>query len=189
VPVVSEKTRTELKEYAPDAAAALEALEAENARLAKLAEAHKPAPVAATFEPEVLPADLQDAVDEVPELAVWQQSPEHAKNWARAKAIDVGLSTHPDWEDKPAAERFAEVVRLRKLEVSKTASPAPQTSSPKPKQPTAEDAKRVIEERAKTAPISVGDLRGRAPPTAVTSKREAWKTMTNAEILASLPEE
>jgi hypothetical protein len=117
-------------------------------------------------------------------------------DWARAKAIDAMLVGSPLWQGKPMRERLAEVVRLRKEEVAGTSGRArdvsagetdPSTKPTKPAtKPTAEDARRVIEANAKSAPVSASDIRGRAPPTRIASKRDAWPTMTNEQLIAGL---
>lgn len=182
LPVLDEKTAEDLKEYAPSAIDAIKARDAELERLRALnAQLAKQQPEKREFQPERLAADQQDAVDEVPDLVAWQHNQDQT-DWNRVKEIDTYLAGHPAWKDKPMVERFAELALRRNAEKAKATTPPP-----KPK-PTAEDAKRVIEEKAKVEPLSVGDLRGRTPPNQVKSHRNEWASKSNEQLIAELPD-
>lgn len=62
------------------------------------------------FTPPELPADVQAAVDEVPQLLDWQNDPEQSR-FRRAVAMDAYLQNHPKWKQVDMAERFQEIVR------------------------------------------------------------------------------
>ena len=70
------------------------------------------------FAPEVLDDELQNAVNRVPELRLWQSSAEHQDKWRAAKAVDALLSRSPKWRDKPLAERFVAAVALVKKQIA-----------------------------------------------------------------------
>jgi hypothetical protein len=170
----------DLEGYAPEAATFIKDILTEREQLLK----QKPAPVQAIeteFVPERLEnAEVQDVVDSLPELSAWQMTPEGQDHWQRAKQIDTLLRESPKWKGKPLADRLAEVVRMRKDELGETSTP---------KKPTAAEAKAKIEQVAKTAPVSVSDVRGKSTPTTLTSKRADWATKTNEQLLAELPED
>lgn len=189
----------DVKNYAPEAGEYIEQLEQQVETLKK--STPPPAPEPAEFVPPPLHADpeiaeaLQDELDEVPDLVAWHQDPDQSR-WKRVRAIDHALAGSPDWEGKPLRERFAEVARMVNAE-SERAKPAPKppaaapSPEPEPKKalPTAADAHRVIKEKAREEPVSVGDLRGKAPPnTSAPSKRDTWANMTNDQLIAQLPE-
>lgn len=103
------------------------------------------APVAAPpshpeFVPLELPPDLQDAVDNVPELLAMQHDPDQSR-FKLAQAIDGMLDNHPKWKGKPLEERFAEVVRRVNAEFGAApAAPAPAPAKPKDPQAAIDNA-------------------------------------------------
>lgn len=160
------------------AQAALERVRAEFPEEAAAIAAAIPTPAAAPtpapgaeFVRDTLPPEMQAAVDEVPDLLMWQNSQEHQGLWAKAKTLDAYLEGLPDWANKPYAERFAEVARRINAEiVSKSAQPNPDPIASAP--------------AAASPPLStLTDLRGGLAP----DKHEPnYEQMTNAQILASL---
>lgn len=138
-----------------------------------------PAPAEPEFEPEQLPPELQDIVDDMPDLYAWQHDKDQTK-YHLAGRFNETLLASPKWKDKPAADRFAEVVRLVK---DHSGDPPVQT---KKAATTVDEARAAIEAKAKPAPVSVGDLRGRASPTQITSRRADWAAKTNDQILAEM---
>lgn len=197
------KVLEDVKQYAPEASQYIEVLEKQVEELKK-ATPQKQEEAEPEFIPEPLDkdpdvaAEVQADLDQVPELASWHVNPDQ-RDWQRAKTIDEFLFHSPKWQGKSNAERWKEVVRLRKEEVAETSGRArdvagtdPVVPSPTPPKqatkPTAEDAKRVIEAKAKSAPVTTSDFRGRSPPTRIASKRDAWHSMTNEQLLAQLPE-
>jgi hypothetical protein len=173
----------DVKTHAPKVTAYIDELEAENERLRQAAP--KDATATPDFEAEVLDKDIQDEVDQVPELAEWQASKDKQDLWRRAKAADALLSQHVDWADKPMAERFAEAV-------SQAKKAAGLDKAPTAKPTLSDEAKRVIEGAAKPAatPIAIGDLRGNSAP-ATSSIPDYYKMVrdgkTDEDIIASLP--
>ena len=67
------------------------------------------------FIPVQFTPEVQDAVDEVPDLLDWQHDPDQSM-FQRAIAMDGYLQNLAAWKDKPMADRFAEVVRRVKAE-------------------------------------------------------------------------
>ena len=78
------------------------------------------------FEPMVLPPDMQEVVDDIPELLNWQNDKDQSK-FELAVASDSLLLTMPKWRAVSQAERFAEVVRRVNAESD------PQTTDTKPR--------------------------------------------------------
>lgn len=154
-----ESVLKDVKEYAAPAAEYLEQLERENEALRKQTAAAAPAPQA-VFVPDQLPDDIQDDVDSVPELLTWQTTPEGRDNWERAKALDIYLSTLPEWAGKPRTERFQHVVNEVKSKVSAAPSPAPKPD-PAAVAAAAIAAAPVV---AAAPAVTIGDLRGGATP-------------------------
>jgi hypothetical protein len=79
------------------------------------------APAAPEFTPPVLPAEVQDVVDAVPELLDWQHTPDQTLFQA-AIGMDAYLQRLPAWANKPMSERFSEVVRRVKSEAAAQAT-------------------------------------------------------------------
>ena len=178
---VDAETLRDLEQYAPKAAEAMKALKEENERL-RTTQKTAPAP-AAEFLPEVLPPDIQDVVDEVPELLEWQNSEAHQKQWRAAKAADVFLSTTEEWANQPKtpevlAQRFAAAVE----EVKRRSNAAP-SPAPKP-QATLQDAQRVIAAAPVAAtPVTAGGMRGGSTPE---NTFPDFNRMTDEQIINSL---
>jgi hypothetical protein len=173
----------DVEQYAPEAATFIKDVLAENEALKKRTAPAEP--IESDFTPEPIPDSVQDVIDDTPaisELGVWRTTKEGQANWERAKQIDNLLRGSPKWTGKPLADRLAEVVRMRKEEIG-------EPSTPEVKKPTAADARAKIEAVAKTAPVSVSDVRGKSTPTTLTSKRANWASMSNEQLLAELPED
>lgn len=127
------------------------------------------------FVPQTLPAELQDAVDDVPELLGWQTTQADANKWELAKATDGLLFAHPAWKDKPATQRMAEVVRRVNQELGR--SPAP-TPIPARQTPAIKDVpERGIE--------TLSDLRGGGMP-AISQGQDFHNMKSDAEVMAAL---
>lgn len=185
-PTLDDKVRTDLESYAPEAVKVLDAQQqalvdanAEITRLRGLTAA--PAPAEA-FVPDELPDHLQDEVDMVPELAGWQNSPQHAAAWRAAKAADGLLFESGSWKGKPVHERLAEAVKLVKQQ-----NPA---FAPAPAVDPAVAAKAVIDALPITTRTpAVGDLRsGESAHTELPDYHlMAKQGMSDEEIMARLP--
>lgn len=80
------------------------------------------------FNPPELPLEVQDIVDEIPDLLAMQHNPDQT-GWQLAVGFDAALRAHPAWAQKTPQERFAEAARRAKAELGTppraTASPAP----------------------------------------------------------------
>jgi hypothetical protein len=78
---------------------------------------------APTFEPEV-----QDVIDQVPQLQAWQFSQADQDKFQLAATFDDALRKDPTWANKPAVERFAEATKRAVVYLSAqppAPSPAP----------------------------------------------------------------
>lgn len=191
-PQIDDVVIEQVADVFPDMAADYKRLKEENEALRASAPAPAPAPepepefVADQFDPEV-----QSVIDSVPLLRAWQYGEKNQEDWMRARALDTYLRSSEEWKDKPFKERLAEVVRLRLQERPAAANVtdddgATAKPAPKPK-PTAADAQRVID-AAKTVPLTASDVRGKAPPTDLPSRRALWAGQSNSSIIESLPE-
>lgn len=181
---IDDETLEDLKEFSPRVARFVEKAK----QVMSAAPASAPA-VSKEFEPEPLPPEVREMVEDNPDLFEWHQSPEHADNWEAVKNADAFLRLTPEWKGKgkeSVPARLAAAVQLVKAKT--TSAPAPSPAAPAPQaKPTAAAARAIID-RAESAPLSVDDLRGRTPPTHIPSRRKAWDSMTPDEILAELPE-
>jgi hypothetical protein len=182
---IDDQTMEDLKEFSPKVARFIEK--------AKQSLAAKPPPAPANefteFEPQPLPPEVKSLVEDNPDLFEWHQSPEHADKWEAVTNADAFLRTTPEWKGKgreSVPARLVAAVQLVKAQHG-IAAPAPPATPAPPAKPTAEDARKIID-KAAAAPLSVDDLRGRTPPTQISSKRAAWDQMSNDQILAGLPE-
>jgi hypothetical protein len=154
------------------------------ARLAKRAAqaaAAKPAPVQEQqeFMPPWLPPELQEAVDSVPELLTWQHEPDQ-QMFEKAKAQDAYLATLDAWKDKPAVERFQEVVRRVNADIGRVTPPP--TANTKRADPRA-----VIEQLPSATPNTLSDLPGSGGKQPATGNNlQRYEAMTEEQIFAEL---
>ena len=165
---IDEVVLQQLEDMDPEAAKLLREAAAARATAA----AAPAAPAAAPFVPQAFNAEFQIQIDQVPHLTKWQNDPDQT-NWEAVKTHDAVLMLNPAWKDKSNVERLSEAVRRRSLEIT------PQN----PARPTAADAKAVIDAKAKTPTLAVGDLRGRAQPTTQNDPTQRWARMSDAEII------
>lgn len=107
------------------------------------------------FVPPHLPDNVQDAVDEIPELLAWQTTEAGQDKWALAVQADNLLRVSPKWKDKPMVERLAEAARRVRLELDE-----PTASIPSQATNTRRDPAAVIASAERTAPVTLSDLRG-----------------------------
>lgn len=128
------------------------------------------------FQPLVLPPELQDVVDDIPELLAWQYDPDQAA-FQMATAEDNKLRIHPKWKDKPIAERFAEVARRVKADLGE----ASQTTS-KPRV-NVDDA---LDRAPRVRPGTLGDIGGGGEIQKSASNLGRFATMSNADMEAEL---
>lgn len=128
------------------------------------------------WTPPLQPAEVQDAVDTVPELLAWQNDQDQ-RNFSLAVAADAMLRNLPAWANKPLAERLAEATHRVKVELA-AASPAPSQQTKR------RDPAEVIANAPAEQPNGIGDFRGGAAPNKVTPN---YARMTDEQIMASLP--
>ncbi|MFG5409936.1 hypothetical protein ABXN37_19875 [Piscinibacter sakaiensis] len=175
----------DLREFAPDAAAQLEALRAENERLRQVAEAAAPAPASPPFVPDQLVPEVQEAVDDIPELLQWQNDPDQ-RRWTAAKAADTMLRQSEGWANATFAQRFAKVTELVQQQFT-----TPSKAAPAPA-PLEQALQRVAAAppAATSAPLTVGDMRGGSSPSHNPTPdyhRMKEQGATDEDILAALP--
>lgn len=183
----------ELRKQAPPKPAAtdeitdaeLDEISADFPQMAKLAAAvkrmapkpePKPQSVASTeFVPDELPPDLQEVVDDIPDLLTWQNDPDQTR-FEMAKAADALLLRHPKWKDKPQAERLQEVARRVNNELGQDAPAAPQRIDPA----------RAIEEAPQRQARSMGDIGGGGGRDAKANDLARFKAMSADDVEAEL---
>jgi hypothetical protein len=163
-----------LEEDLPQVAVIVKALKAEVQEL-KAANTPQKAAQPPAFVADTLPDDLQEAVDQIDELADWQHNQDQTL-WNAAKRADELLFGLPAWRDKPLPERMAEVVRIVKQQASASTPAAAPARDPK-------QAARDAINNAPRQPLAIGDLRGGAAPRA---SGPNYGAMTDEEIIASL---
>lgn len=180
--------KADLKEFSPEAMTYIERLEQQNAELSKTqASATAAAPAAPAFRPESLEPEVQEHVDEVPELLSWQNDPNQQAKWEAAKAADAMLRNFEGWRNKTLTERFAQAVTLVKAQTPDT------TSSPSPVAPKDAAAAAIAAQLAAAAPataLGIGDLRGGATPasTSIPDYHALVKAgRSDEDIIAMLP--
>lgn len=134
------------------------------------------------FVPPYLPPEVQEDVDEVPELLAWQTNPDQAM-FTAAVQMDNYLRAQPAWANKPQAERFAEVVRR----VKQDAGIADQQRPAEPtKQRQQIDPKEAIKAAPRRAPASLSDLTGGLPQPEPNELQAFLKARTPEELMDML---
>jgi len=113
----------------------------------------KPAPTDTDDQADAAQVKLQEAINANPLLAKWQSKGGRA--WGAAVEVDAELREDPAWQDKPLAERLAEVERrvADDFGIERTT----------PKTPGAAGAKTAPPKVRQTEIETLSDLSGRAP--------------------------
>jgi hypothetical protein len=130
---MSEEELADLEENFPVQAALVREVRELRQKVTEHAPAPAPAPAstewhAPTFEPEV-----QDVIDQVPQLQAWQFSQTDQDKFQLAATFDDALRKDPTWASKPAVERFAEATKRAVVYLSAqppAPSPAPAAATP-----------------------------------------------------------
>ena len=134
-------------------------------------------PAAAEFIPPTLPPELQDVVDDIPQLLGWQNDPNQAA-FELAKLEDQKLLLIPKWQRVTAAERFAEVARRVAADLNDDA-PAPA----KPRFNVDDQ----IAKADRVRPTTLGDIGGGGGETPkADSTLSRFRTMSDEDIEAEL---
>jgi hypothetical protein len=94
------------------------------------------------FVPIQFTADVQELVDQVPDLLTWQYDPASQDKLQRAIEYDDALKLDPDWKGKPLNERFEEAVARTKRAFGQT-TPVTPAGSP-PCRPTSRKASAIL---------------------------------------------
>lgn len=136
-----------------------------------------PQPATSTeFQPIEFSTNVQELVDQVPDLLTWQHDEASQDKLKRAIAYDAALEKDPDWMGKPVLERFAEAVARTKRAFG--AAPAPVVPATPRTDPAA-----AIAALTPNGPKSISDFGGGQPASAPTLN---YSRMTDEEVLASL---
>lgn len=136
------------------------------------------------FTPTIYPPEVQEVIDQVPDLLAWQHDPQGQAKFARAVEYDQALAVDPDWKTKPVQERFAEAARRTKAAMEPPAStPAPSPAAAPAAAPRTDPAQ-VIANAPTAGPKGLSDFRGGAPADA---PQLDFSRMSDADIMASLP--
>lgn len=138
--------------------------------------------VSQEFTPPVLPAEVQEVVDDIPELLGLQLNPDQT-GWKLAVQYDASLRQDPDWATKPDAERFAEAARraIAKVTPSQKTTPTAQDAAEAARAKAAEKAASA----GRRAPESLSDFgaAGTAPEGANLAR---YQRMSEDDIVADL---
>lgn len=138
-----------------------------------------PAPNADGWEAPTFNPDVQEVIDQVPQLQAWQYSQADQPKFALASEFDQALMADPRWKGKPPAERFAEATRLTKEHLGIASAPAPSAPAPAPRQ----DPAAAIAAAPTSQAQGISDFRGGAPAAA---PARDYTRMSDEQILASL---
>lgn len=133
------------------------------------------------FVPPILPPEVQDDVDEVPELLSWQTNPDQTM-FTAAVQMDNYLRAQPAWANKPQAERFAEVVRRVKQDAGLSEQPAKQRQQIDPKAAV----QAAVQAAPRRKPASLSDLTGGLPQPEASTLDSFQRAKSDDEILAIL---
>ena len=138
----------------------------------------------AEFLPPTLPPELQDVVDDIPQLLQWQNDPDQAA-FELAKIEDQKLLLIPKWQGVTTAERFAEVTRRVAAELSDDApAPAP---APTPAPAKRFDVDQQISMAARVRPNTLNDIGGGGGDTPkADSTLSRFQTMSDEEMVNEL---
>jgi hypothetical protein len=138
-------------------------------------------PAQKEFIPPSYDPEIQDVIDDVPDLLAWQHDPAQQDKFMRAVEYDKALSVDPDWRDRPINERFAEAAKRSKAALSP--SSAATTAPAAPAAPKVNPAD-VIAAAPVKKPKGISDFRGGAPANTQTVN---YAGMSDEQIMASLP--
>jgi hypothetical protein len=159
----------------PSAAPVIKQLVNQVKELQQQSAAPKKAEVPA-FVPDMLPPEIQAAVEQVPQLDDWQHDPDQTA-WTLAKKVDSLLLEHPAWKDKPMPQRMAEVARRVSGELG----------TPKP--PTPNGNPNALQQRLQDAPSrepeTLSDLRGGVAPSANTGP-DFYSMKSDEDVMTAL---
>jgi hypothetical protein len=129
------------------------------------------------WEPPAYQPQVQEVIDQVPQLQAWQFSKADQPKFHMAVQYDDSLRADPLWKTKPPQERFAEAVRRTQeaMGAQPSAHPTPARQDP---------AAVIAAAPATTAQgMGISDFRGGATADAPALD---YRRMTDEDILASL---
>jgi hypothetical protein len=179
-------TDAELAELEADMPLVAKALKETRALKASLPKAPAPTPAAdPEFIPPTQPANVQDAIDEIPDLLTMQNDPDQSA-FLLAVQTDSLLRVHPKWADKPLTERLAECARRVKSELGASA-PAPQPPASPAPAPARRAPAAAVAEAPRAQPSTLSDIAGGAAPTTESAPGvKQFMDMSDEDMLAAL---
>lgn len=137
-----------------------------------------PQPAQSTeFQPIEFKPEVQELVDQVPDLLNWQHDPASQDKLQRAIAYDRALQADPDWAGKPLMERFAEAAARTKRAFG--AAPAPAAPAANRTDPAA-----ALAALKTNGPKGISDFGGGQPASA---PEIDFTQLSDEEIMARLP--
>lgn len=184
VPMAAEEqdfTPEELESMKVDFPAQYKLYVKQQALAKQIAETRPVAPPATSdeFQPIEFSPQVQELVDQVPDLLTWQHDEAAQDKLKRAIAYDAALEKDPDWMGKPLLERFAEAVSRTKRAF---AAAAPVTAAPAAANRT--DPAAAIAAIKPAGPKGISDFGGGQPASA---PEVDFSRMSDEEIMARLP--
>ena len=184
VPMAAEEqdfTPEELESMKVDFPAQYKLYVKQQALAKQIAETRPVAPPATgdEFQPIEFSPQVQELVDQVPDLLTWQHDEAAQDKLKRAIAYDAALEKDPDWMGKPLLERFAEAVSRTKRAF---AAAAPVTAAPAAANRT--DPAAAIAAIKPAGPKGISDFGGGQPASA---PEVDFSRMSDEEIMARLP--
>lgn len=138
-------------------------------------------PAAADFEPPSYPPQVQEVIDEVPDLLTWQHDPASQDKFQRAVEYDKALLLDPDWKGRTPAERFAEAAERTKRAFAAAPAAAPSPSAAPAA--TRLDPAAALAAAPASGPKGISDFRGGAP---ASSTELDYSAMSDEAVMASL---
>lgn len=146
-----------LADEVPAAAPVIKKLLDEIKELKGQTAAQKTEAAAPAFVPEKLDPAAEKLLELNSDIEDWHADAARQTEWQLAKQIDGVLYVHPQWKDKPPAERMAEVARRVKQELGSAPS-TPQTTTParRASEPTERGIETLTDLRGGVAPSNTG---------------------------------
>lgn len=149
----------------------------------QLAETRAAAPQPASnaeFQPIEFTPEVQELVDQVPDLLNWQHDEASQEKLQRAIAYDRALQADPDWAGKSLLERFTEAAERTKRAFG-AVPPTPKKPAPAANRT---DPAAAIAAIKPAGPKGISDFGGGQPASA---PEVDFSKMSDEEIMARLP--
>jgi hypothetical protein len=183
---MSDEELAELDENFPVQAAIVREVRELRQKVASQAPAPAPAPASTEWHAPTYDPEVQDVIDQVPQLQAWQFSQADQDKFQLAATFDDALRKDPTWANKTPVERFAEATKRAVVYLS-AQPPAPSPAPAAAATPAAprKNPDEVIASTQAQVPAGISDFRGGAPAAAPAID---YRRLTDDQILASLPD-